>query len=63
MNCLVFDGFGGMCVWLSMWAPSLCNMSVLSRSMHVHVHVHCIYHSGIVILGGGYVGCWHFTRV
>ena len=41
----MFDGFGGMNVWLSMGTPSIHNMLGLSRVMHVHVsgkHVHYI---------------------
>ena len=33
----VFDGFGGMCVWLSMGAPSIHKILGLIRAMHVHV--------------------------
>lgn len=52
MNCMLFDGFGVMGVWLFMGAP---RMSSHSRAMHVHVldgHVHCISHYRIVISWG-----------
>ena len=45
MNCMVFDGFGGMGVWLSIGASSIHNLSGLNWAMHVHVlgrPVHCI---------------------
>ena len=40
MNCMVFDGFGRMGLWLSMGAPSIHNMLDLSRAKHVHFNNH-----------------------
>ena len=66
MNCTVFDGFGGMVVWISMGPPNIHDMLGLSRAMHVHVlgiHVHSITHIGNVMSWGHL--CWllAYTRV
>jgi hypothetical protein len=37
MNYMLFDGFRGMTVWLSMEAPSKHNLSGLSQTIHVHL--------------------------
>jgi hypothetical protein len=61
---MVFDGFKGMGVWLSMRGPSRHNMLGLSWAMHVHVlrNVHCIDRSKFVMSCGWL--CWllAFTR-
>lgn len=44
MYCLMFDGYEGMGVWLSMGAPKIHRILSLSRAMHMHVLgglVHC----------------------
>ena len=66
MNCMVFDGFKGMRVWLPLGACSIHNLSSLSWAMHVHIlgmHVNCNDHSRIVMSWGQL--CWlpTFTRV
>lgn len=74
MNWMLFDFnfiilicFFGGCVCVCVYAPpSICNMSGLSKTMHVHVlgrHVHYINRFGIVISWSWL--CWlpTFTRV
>ena len=56
MNRMVFDGSGGMGVWLlSMRGPCMHNMLGFSWAMHVHVlrrHMHFINYYGIVMCWG-----------
>ena len=54
MNCMVFNGFGAIGVWLSMGGPSRHYMLGLSQTMHVHI----IDHYGIVMSWGHL--CWFF---
>ena len=66
MNCMVFDRFGRMGVWLSLGVSSIHNMLGLSQPMNVHVlerHVHVISLSEIMMFSGQL--CWllAFTRI
>jgi hypothetical protein len=62
MNCMVFGGFGGMDMWLSMGFPRTHRMLDLNWAMHVQVlgrHTHCINHPELSCLGASCAGCRH----